>query len=297
MKKSTKILLCLSAAFISLGMVLVIGGLAAGAKLDRIFDDGLWNVTFSERRTSQFSTDGHYKVPAAGINELDIDWCAGEVSIESYEGQEIVMEESSSGELDEDNSLMFEIKGGTLKINSSPGLVGISFSEGIEGKKDLHIRIPNSMKLMEIDFEASNANLRVQDVSAGELKTDTVAGEVFLQRVSLGQLDVDSASGNVTVEASTIAAVEVDTVTGNFIGELLSCPRSFSFEASSGDVELRLPADSQFTVRKEGIGGDLQSEFEGIYRNEMYVVGNGSAQIEMDTVKGSLHLLKANTPA
>ncbi len=294
MKKSTKILLCISAVLISLGMVLAVIGLVAGAKLDRIFDDGLWNFAFYEKRSNEFSPDGHYTVSADGINRLNIDWCAGEVTVEPYEGQEIILEESCDSTLKEENGLVFETERGELKISSAPNSIGISFSERWQGRKNLHIRIPNSVQLAAIDFDGGDADLCLRDMSLGKLEMDTVAGDVSLQRVSLKELDFDSASGNLTVEASTIAEVEMDTVEGSFTGDLLSCPQKLSFDATSGNVELWLPEDSQFSVRKGSLGGDLQSEFEGSYRDGVYSVGNGAAQIEMDTVQGSLRIWKAN---
>ncbi len=294
MKKSTKILLCISAGLISLGLVLVIVGLMAGAKLHRIFDDDLWSLVFYEERSNAFSPDGYYTVSADGVNRLEIDWYAGEVLVESYEGQEIVMEESGNGTIDAKNALVFEKENGELQIRSSAGFVGVSFSERQQARKDLHIRIPSSMHLTAIDFDGGDADLRLRDISVGEVETDTVAGNVFLERATLEKLDLDSSSGDVTVEASTVQEVDMDTVEGNFTGELLSCPQKISFDAASGNVELRLPGDSQFSVRKGGLGGEFQSEFEGRYRDETYIVGNGAAQIEMDTVQGSLRLWKAN---
>ncbi len=293
MKKSTKILLCASAVLISLGMILAIGGLIAGAKLDRIFGEGLWTFGFYEERTSEFSQDGHYAVSADGIDQLTIDWCAGNVFVEPYEGQEIILEEACSRGLNEKNALTFEADGSTLRIRSSSGTVGFYFG-GVPVHKDLHIRVPKDVTLSEIDFNAGDADLHLQDMSMGTLHTETAAGDVFLQQVSLEAMKFDSASGNLKVEATSVAEVEMNTAAGDFTGDLLMCPQWISFNATSGDVELRLPADSQFTVQKDNLVGGFQSEFEGTYRDGVYTVGDGSSQIEMKTLQGSLQLLKAS---
>ncbi len=292
MKKSTKIVLCTSAVLIALGLVLTLGGLAAGAKMDQILNAGLWDLRFYEHRTSAFSDDGRYVIPAEGVREMDINWWNGTVSIETYPGQEILVEESCRVPLGEKTGLTYEVEHGTLRIFSSPEQGGIFFTPSEAERKDLRIQVPEQMDLAAIDFEASGGELRMQEVAAGKVSIDVVDGDVSLEYVDLGQLEINAATGDVTMKAVSVEEVGVSVVNGSCHGEFQHCPRRVSYDGAAGDVELWLPEDSQFTVEKSGIEGEFQSEFTGVERGDSYVVGDGTSSIEIDTVSGALRIWK-----
>ncbi len=75
MKKSTKILLCLSAVLIAFGTLLAAASfIFLGADPVGAFQSKMFVFTIQQKRTSEFSLDGRYSIPANGLEGLSIDW-------------------------------------------------------------------------------------------------------------------------------------------------------------------------------------------------------------------------------
>lgn len=295
MKKSTKVLLCLSAVFLSAGVLLMVWGIAAGVHPLKVFRDGFMNISLYEHRTSPFSPDGRYTIPAGGIQKLDIDWVDGQVTIEPYDGGDILVEETSSSTLDEHTALMYTVKHGTLEIDVSPERAGIFFTPSTYASKDLHIRFPRSLMWESVDLSAVNAHLDLQATTAEKVSVDVVNGDVSLQRMVVENLTLNSVKGSLDVQASQITTVDMDTVDGRLTGEFTACPTAIHFNSVTGDAKLTLPADSQFAVQMDSLTGNLDSAFSGTYQDGRYTVGNGAAQFTMDTIKGTVQIQKAPT--
>ncbi len=262
MKKSTKILLCLCVVFIALGTLLILGGIIAGVDPIRAFNEGIMDFTLIENRTSEFSPDGHYTIPANDVSELYIDWNNGKITIEPYDGTDIILEESGCTAFNEHNSLTYSLGKDTLKISSFPMITGLSFagyqhsSDNSCSDKELHIFVPHTIKWNVIDVAASDTDIFLHDTDFEKL------------------------------------AVDADSVTGNLTGAFTLCPQTINFSTLSGDTKLYLPADSQFIVHMDTLSGELKSDFSGTYHAEEYTVGNGSAQFSLDTTDGSIQILK-----
>lgn len=292
MKKSTKILLCLSAAFISVGAVLAIIGMFLGVHPYEAFNEGLMDFKYYEKRSTEFSPEGRYTIPAEGLKELTIDWLDGDIIAEPYDGDEILLVESSFSALDENSALTYKAENGVLSIIYSPGQAGIRFSPAVYDSKDLHIYIPENIKLDAASLSAADSDLELRNMSLETLTVEVVDGDVSLQGVALAQLNFDSMDGSLSTTASEIAEVYIDTVDGDLSCELLSCPQSLRFNGISGDIKLYLPADSQFSIKMDSMNGEFESEFKGSYRNDCYTVGDASASFEFSLLSGDIELIK-----
>lgn len=293
MKKSTKILLCLAAVFIALGSLLTAGSMMFGFHPVRALRDGTLNFPIFETRTSDVSSDGRYAITADGIQNLSVDWLAGNITIESYDGNEIVLEERSSAPLNQDNSLDYTLDENELEISYCSPKVGFYFGNaGLDLRKDLVIRIPASLSLNEISVQSASSDISVQGLTAQGLETDTVSGALSLTQATLGQLSFDSTSGNITLTDVSVQELDMNAVTGNLTGTLTTCPQKLSFDTTSGDIALSLPSDSQFCVSMDSATGKLNSHFEGTYQGSIYTVGSGAGQFEIDSVSGSVELSK-----
>lgn len=298
MKKSTKILLCLCVVFIALGTLLILGGIIAGVDPIRAFNEGIMDFTLIESRTSEFSPDGHYTIPANDVSELHIDWNNGKITIEPYDGTDIILEESGCAAFNEHNSLTYSLGKDTLKISSFPMITGLSFagyqhsSDNSCSDKELHIFVPHTIKWNVIDVAASDTAIFLHDTDFEKLAVDVVDGDLTLTQTNLDSLSFNSICGSLTVNDSKITKIDADSVTGNLTGAFTLCPQTINFSTLSGDTKLYLPADSQFIVHMDTLSGELKSDFSGTYHAKEYTVGNGSAQFSLDTTDGSIQILK-----
>lgn len=320
MKKSTKIILLLSAALISLGLLLTIGSLASGVQIERILENELWDAVLYERTAeNDFSPDGRYTVSPAGIQELSISWTDGTILIEPYDGTEILIEESSAGGIDEKHHLGFTTTNGVLQIFDNPTLAAIHFSLNRPiPRRDLCVHLPSALAqdLGSLDLDAADGEMDLRDLHVKTLTIDTVDGDIrvqnsvietlevdaananlWLQNAQLQTLETDHLDGDITVLTSDINDLDISTMDGNFSGDFLHCPQTIHFDSLSGSMELHLPSDSQFTATWDSLSGDYHSDFQGSYGARTHTVGDGSAEISMSTMDGSLHILTTDSPA
>lgn len=290
MKKSTKIMLCLSTVFIALGAILMVGSLAFGVDPVYAFQSGMFDFKVQQKRTSEFSVDGQYSVPADGITALSIDWLDGTIEVEVYDGSEIILQETNSAALNESNSLMYTREKNTLEIVSAPSQTGLFLSD--TGRKKLHIYLPKNIEWKRLQIDAQDTDISINSMNFQNLRVDVVAGDLSLSKVKLENLSFSSLEGNLTVEDAQIEKINVDTTSGGMTARLTNCPQSIQFDTLSGDTKLYLPYDSEFMLQMDTISGILDSAFVGTYNEDRFIVGNGSAQFKMSTTDGSVQLFK-----
>lgn len=314
MKKSTKILLLLSAVLISLGTILMVGGLAAGVQIKHIFQSGLWDtVLYEDTIENKYSPDGRYAVSPADIQQLTISWTDGAISVESYDGTEIQIEESAPGGVREKNRLGFTTEDGLLRIFDYPAQAAVHFSfHRPMPSKNLRIYLPAALaqNLNRLDLNTAGTELDLRDLQVQSLSIDTLDGTISMQDSTVNSLDVDAANanlllqgtqihtltihnldGDVTLESSTADDLTMNTMGGNLYGSFLRCPQTVQMESLSGDAELQLPADSQFTATWDSMDGSYASDFSGILGDCTHTVGDGSSQISISTMSGTLRTL------
>lgn len=315
MKKHVKVLLCLSAGLISLGLVLSTIGLATGAKLDQVLDGGYWLLTHDDgssvQREHPFSAEGQYTLSPEGIQDLSVDWLDGEITIAPYEGREIRIQETSPVGLTEKNSLSYTTKNGTLSISTAPvqHMIGISSTRGISNKT-LLIQLPadlvlrdaelavadaeislSGLHLQGLTIDALDGDIRMADTSADTLDLDCADGDLLLENCQIGAMSLNNLDGDTTAKNCSITSLDLNTASGSFSGDLTLCPEAVNVESLDGSVELSLPADSQFTASFTALDGAYHSTFPGVFANDTHTVGNGSAQFSMDTMDGDLTIL------
>lgn len=292
MKKSTKILLCLSTAFIALGVILMVESLVFGVDPVYAFQSGMFNFQVQQKRSSEFSVDGQYSVPVDGITELSIDWLDGKVEVEVYDGSEIILKETSNSALNESNSLMYTRKNNTLEIVSGPSQVGLSLSEIGYNMKELHVYLPANIQWKGIQMDVQDADVSINSMDIQDFKMDVVDGDLFFSKVKLENLSFSSVEGNLIAEDSQLEKVNMDTVSGGITASLINCPQSIWFDTISGDTKLYLPNESEFMLQMDTVSGTMDTDFVGTHSEENFTVGNGSAQFNVSTSDGAVQILK-----
>jgi hypothetical protein len=152
-----------------------------------------------------------------------------------------------------------------------------------------------------------SAGASVKGVS-GEITLDGVTGDVQADTISgaLEGRDVDGAvrfksvSGDLTLADGSLTRLEADNVNGQIAADVsLAAAGAMRISTISGDVTLRLPADSDTRVRLHSTAGNVRSEFDSL-RTAMSPgshtvsgsVGGGSGKVSVNTVSGDVTLLR-----
>lgn len=152
-----------------------------------------------------------------------------------------------------------------------------------------------------------SAGASVRGVS-GEITLDGVTGDVQAETVSgaLEGRDVDGAvrfksvSGGLTLADGSLALLEAENVSGQISADVtLADDGDVRISTISGDVTVRLPADSDAAVRLRSTGGNVRSEFDSLRAATPYWshtvsgnVGDGSGNVSVTSVSGAVTLLR-----
>ena len=245
-----------------------------------------------------------YTVPADGVTGLDLSWTSGDVTVQPWNGDSILLEEDSEVELTEDCRLLYTVEDGELKLrfDGQP-------SRDVTWRKVLTVRLPEALaqSLAELDFSTVSAHVTVLDLTAAELDIETVSGGVYA-RGGFGELDFSTVSGDMTLETNETFRLDAETTSGSAclsgtFGELdfstvsgdmtLETNETFRLDAetTSGSVCLRLPDTMGLTLDFASTSGEIRSQrmdhpFAG--KKGRLTLGDGASFAEISTTSGCL---------
>lgn len=209
---------------------------------------------------------GGASLPADGIREIEIEWIAGEVEIECYNGSEIVFSETSAEQLSERQTMRYLVKDGELEIRCCESKT-VQLPE-----KTLTVQIPASLIADELEADVVSASLTARGVQAREIKLESV-------------------SGNICADGLTAEKLQIDTVSG--IAEILRCDvaRKLKIDTVSGNAAMQLAASATgFTLKFDTVSGSVHCDVPVTTSRKPMVYGDGSLEIEMESVSGSFKI-------
>jgi DUF4097 and DUF4098 domain-containing protein YvlB len=190
----------------------------------------------------------------------------------------------------------------------SLGLSGLNSSisvEGVEG--DVSAEVVNGAVVVL----GGRGSIRVSSISGavevsgarGSVEVSAVNDGVTLRNVE-GRVRVESVNGNVELAGIASELVEASTVSGDLRYEgALRAGGSYRFESHSGDVTVALPERPDVTVSVDTYSGEFASSFPvqvgGLKRGEQFdfTLGDGRAELSMESFSGTIRLTRASAPA
>ncbi len=137
------------------------------------------------------------------------------------------------------------------------------------------------------------------DGVTGDVDANTVSGALEAQSVN-GRLNFRSVSGDLTLAEGWLERLDAHAVSGDVTADVDLDPLGgLQVTTVSGEVTLRLPAESDTKVHLHSISGDVRSEFEGLRRSSAPAshsvsgsLGAGSGQVSVTTMSGRVVLLR-----
>ncbi|MCI8349024.1 MAG: DUF4097 domain-containing protein [Firmicutes bacterium] len=187
------------------------------------------------------------------IDEIEIDWVSGQVTIDYGDVEGLQFSETSDEDIDSDEEMYYKVDGKTLKIEyMEPGI-----SLNIKSlSKDLKVTLPKELELKNLS------------------------------------LDVVSADADIK-SASFIKEIDLQSVSGNINAALQSGAKEINLDSVSGNFNINIP-DTGFEVDFDTISGEIGSDFENlkISKHSEFIYGDGSMDIDGDTVSGSIYIGK-----
>lgn len=186
---------------------------------------------------------------------------------------------------------------GNVELNTGSGDTRVTHVDGSvrakTGSGDITARDIRG----ETELRAGSGDISAENL-ASRIQAETGSGDIRI-RYAGGELQARSGSGSIHVREAK-SAMRVRSSSGEIQVESLLVPgSSWEIETSSGDVELILPAASQFNLDVDAHGGDAESDFSlvgtmhssshGVLRG---AVGQSSDWIRINSRSGSIRLRK-----
>ncbi len=207
---------------------------------------------------------------------------------------------------------------GVLEITHDPSLKWENLFEGFrtyfgrEDRAEVSVAVPRSVVVrlgtVTGDGLVSGTSLpaHVKTVS-GRIIVDGVHAHVDAKTVS-GSIDVrdqhgvftgDTVSGSLTVQAAAMPQLRAKSVSGSLSIDLGTAPATLAATTVSGDVTVRVPADSGFEVDAKTVSGQVVAGGErlaGTPGNNGGRISRGDKAVHLvaKTVSGDVTLLHAD---
>lgn len=228
------------------------------------------------------------------IQNIEIDWVAGSVTIHPSDSlSNIIVEERSPAE--SQHNMVVKQSGQTLKIEFAEDHVKFDlFSNNKVVNKDLVIRVPKNWNCNNLEIDAAATDVNIQDLTIRELDFDGASGNLILDNCNIEELDIDTASGDVEF-VGTLENLDFDAASAKFYGEFYNCPRNLNMDSMSGDLELVLPEDAGFELNKDTVSGSFDTDFTFGKHNDLYICGDGNCKINVSAMSSDVSILKGIT--
>lgn len=291
----------------SLLAVFLLGFLVTGLKGNLPFRLPAFSYAGSEEYTA-----GGGEISAEGIRDIEVNWNSGSVNITVYDGDHIILNESSKDSLEENQRMRYLSKNGKLTIQYCAPFRNFRFWDIRVPDKNLEVKIPKELAAPLAKFEINTTSATVQangvaskeliidSVSGGatlenfqtdKLITDTVSGDIIANQVVVRELHVSGVSGSLDFHGEA-HLVETDCVSGTVQIESYVCPKKASMSSVSGGVSLTIPEDEGFTAQYDSVSGEFSTEFLGTGGKGKFIYKTEDAVFTFDTVSGDMEIRK-----
>lgn len=262
--------------------------------------------------TETIEKTAHFQTPAYAGNSLKVYNIQGDVSIEGYDGDEILItaqkrvearNERDAERGHEELQLVIEEEADLVLIYVDAPFVEMrrrngSISYNMNRKKNdydfligITIRVPEKTNIH--GSTVNNGKVVVKNISAENLAVSNVNGDVLLEMVS-GKTRATTVNGR--IQASYSRSPDQDS----------------EYTTVNGTIEVEYPADLSADIRFRSVHGDLYTDFENIERLKAVVesgsrnhragtnwridkfspirIGNGGPEFQFRVVNGDVYL-------
>ena len=146
----------------------------------------------------------------------------------------------------------------------------------------------------EIAIESASGSVTLNECIADKIKIESASGSTNLNNCTIGSVQIESASGSLHMSGK-YEQLKLESASGSIrIENDIPFTKDSSIEAVSGSVTLVIPEESEYKLRYESVSGRFSDELTGNSggRTGSVVKGNGSVLLDIETVSGSIKILK-----
>lgn len=295
---------------------------------------GFGFADFFERAVGDaYDTPYTYSEETNSLRNIEVDWVSGPVTMEFYDGDTIQITETARHQLDDNEKLLLEVSGGTLAIHWDSSWLDLSIMQDDSKSLEILIPQQFTDTLESVSIETASGDITLQDLSATEMSFETVSGMIDVRNISAevlliestsgeiigsslkgterfkagsvsgnmeligitaGEMKLDTTSGVITAEAKADTVIG-DSVSGNLSLVMQNQPEKLTMESVSGSLDVTLPeSKGGFLCTFSSVSGDFNCNFDTQKSGDLYMYGEGSAEVKLSTTSGNAELNKAS---
>ena len=266
----------------------------------------------------RFVTDTTVSVPQG--SRLRLQNQGGDVTVKIWDKSQIRIQADHSSR----SALEVDVRGQVVEIQAKG-------RRGLSSVVDYQLTVPAWMALdiggmyAEVSIDGTKAPVKVETLEGnitlrggaetvnlhtvnGRISVAGARGRVELHAVSegvtvtdlVGELVVESVSGDIDLRHIDAKSVDAQTISGEVIyeGRIVDAG-SYSFLTHSGDVTLAIAESANASISVVTGNGEMSSSFtvkaeRASRRRNTYRMGNGSANVEVETFSGDVELIRSS---
>ena len=206
------------------------------------------------------------------IQRIEIEWAAGEVAVQGWDGDSIQFQEASDSQLNDRTRMFWQADGDTLTVRYREGL-GLG---GVLGEKFLLVLVPDGM-LADLEIQTASANIQLGGLELGTLTAAAASGGITPAGCYAQTAELSTTSGNLEFYGFYAEKLTLSTTSGTISGDFAG--RDMEAGSTSGDMDLTLCADAE-RVQVFSVSGDVH----------LYADTVVTTAFELGTVSGNISL-------
>ena len=178
------------------------------------------------------------------IENIDIDYMAGNVTVKGDKTTAVTVEETSKTEIDDKLKVHTWIDGSTLHIKYCAAGKGLSIKDL---EKSLEITVPADVKLSDLSIDDSSGDVDVTAESIGKLAIYISSGSLKLSADKAPEKsEIDASAGNIEIylPEKTDMTLEADISAGDFNSEIPFTKKDDAYVFGNGKSKMEIDASA-----------------------------------------------------
>ncbi|HEX3022517.1 MAG TPA: DUF4097 family beta strand repeat-containing protein, partial [Lachnospiraceae bacterium] len=181
----------------------------------------IFSCVTTENVSGSLNMVGTYQVDNSDIKEVSIDWGwgDGDVTVSTYDGDVIVINEFAYHELEENERISWEVNAGKLVLiymKSEPQSNNLFFNNIKIPVKQLEIKVPSSLanSMDSISIDVTSSDVSMKDINAKQFTITNTDGDIELSNMSATKIRLDNMVGNTTIASSKTEDINIISDSG-----------------------------------------------------------------------------------
>lgn len=242
MNKAVKTILIVAGSLLLAGIVLFVVALGFGASPVKLWTSSampfmgsgvhIGGGLFYRDLNNVYAADGQYSVAADDVKSLDVGWIAGKVEVRVTNESAISFAETAYEPIVEDTALRYGVENGVLYVQYC--------RNGYYGnlpEKQLILNVPATLAqtMKSFKFDASSAELYMDDISADSIDCDSTSGTLVLSDMAAKAVNLNTSSGEIEFTGA-YTTMNADSTSGSVIINSLGTAKKTDVNTSSGEI-------------------------------------------------------------